>query len=104
MTDWKGVIRDIVIILVLIFIGTFLLVSIAKTAGAQKFPVTAIAVLNILLGSIGFAIRGVAIKVNRFKHILKVAFGVWIVGSINVIFLMILSLCPFFTPLFSKPA
>lgn len=26
-------------------------------------------------------------KVDHFEHILKVVFGVWIVGSINVIFL-----------------
>lgn len=87
MTDWKMVIRDTVIILCLIFIGTFILVSIARAAGAQKLPVNAIAALNILLGAIGFTISGVAVKVNRFKHILKVALGVWLVGSVNVIFL-----------------
>ncbi len=87
MTDWKMVIRDTVIILLLIFIGTFILVSIIKSSGAQKLPVNAIAALNILLGGIGFTISGLSAKANRFTHMLKVVFGVWLLGSINVIFL-----------------
>lgn len=86
MTDWKMVMRDTIIILCLIFIGTFVFVAILGAAGAQKLPVNAIAASNILLGAIGFTISGFSTKANRFTHMLKVAFGVWLVGSINVVF------------------
>ncbi|MBI5182570.1 MAG: hypothetical protein HZA06_06650, partial [Nitrospirae bacterium] len=52
MADWKVVIKDAVIILVLIFIGTFVLVAVLKSTGAQKLPGNTIAALNILLGSV----------------------------------------------------
>lgn len=86
MKDWKMVIRDAIIILCLIFIGTFIFVAILGAAGAQKLPVNAIAASNILLGGIGFTISGLSTKANRFTHMLKVAFGVWLIGSMNVVF------------------
>lgn len=87
MADWKVVIKDAVIILVLIFIGTFVLVAVLKSTGAQKLPGNTIAALNILLGSVGFTISGLSTKANRFTHMLKVALLVWLIGSMNVIFL-----------------
>ena len=87
MTDLKMVIKDAVIIMLLIFIGTFVLVAILKSTGAQKLPANTIAASNILLGSVGFTISGLSTKANRFTHMLKVTLLVWLIGSMNVIFL-----------------
>ncbi len=87
MADLKMVMRDTIVILCLIFIGTFVFVAILGAAGAQKLPVNAIAASNILLGAIGFTISGLSTKANRFTHMLKVALLVWLIGSMNVIFL-----------------
>ena len=81
------IIKDSVIILLIIFIGTFVLVAILKSTGAQKLPANTIAASNILLGSVGFTISGLSTKANRFTHMLKVALVVWLIGSMNVIFL-----------------
>lgn len=86
MVDFKMVMRDTIVILCLIFIGTFVFVAILGAAGAQKLPVNAIAASNILLGAVGFTISGLSKKANRFTHMLKVAFGVWLIGSMNVVF------------------
>lgn len=87
MADLKMVMRDTIVILCLIFISTFVFVAILGAAGAQKLPVNAIAASNILLGAIGFTISGLSTKANRFTHMLKVALLVWLIGSMNVIFL-----------------
>ena len=39
---------------------------------------------NIFWGTVGFAISGCLAKVQRFKHLLMVAVGLWLVSFVNV--------------------
>ena len=80
-TNWIGVLRDIIIIWVLTFLGGFF---VGLTGVRGERGQLAISVLAILLMIVGFTISGCIVKVNRFKHLFVVALGVWITSIVNI--------------------
>lgn len=46
----------------------------------------ALAISNLLLGSIGFCLAGCLTRTDRWKHLLVVALIVWLFGLVNVAF------------------
>ncbi|WP_076789663.1 DUF4339 domain-containing protein [Chlorobium sp. KB01] len=84
------VIRDVIIVAVLTAIGGFA-VGLASGRADMSSPgfVLGLAASNTLLGSVGFIIVGCLAKGNRWRHLLHVAVGVWLVGLLNVMIGMI---------------
>jgi hypothetical protein len=72
-----------VVIFLITFLGGFVIGLAGPMEPSRK--AIALAVSNIIFGSIGFAISGSLVKVNRFHHLGVVAIGVWLVSLINVI-------------------
>lgn len=84
---WRAVIRDVLIIFALTFLGGFVAGFATALAGsAIEFNIMAIAVSNVIFMVVGFTISGALAKENRFKHLLHVAIGVWLSSLINVAF------------------
>jgi len=78
------IIRDVVIIFALTFIGGFV-VGLAASPTSQR-GMLAIAASNMLLGTVGFVISGCLTVGNRWRHLFYVAVGVWLMGLMNVLF------------------
>lgn len=78
------ILRDAAIITALTFISGFVL----GFSGAMSLPngMLALALSNILFGTVGFVICGCLSEGNRWKHLIKVGFVVYLLGLINVIF------------------
>src|SRR5262249_26326395 len=74
-----AIIRDVLIIFVLTALGGFIVgVAMAgPTRDQQKF-LHAIALSNISLGAVGFAISGCLAPGKRWAHLGYVAIGVWL--------------------------
>ena len=85
MNNWKAVLLDIIIVLVITGLGGFV-VAVEAFRDHVMSP-TALEISNLLFGTIGFTLSGCKTKVDRFKHLSKVAIGVWIFSMVNVIFL-----------------
>lgn len=81
--NWKPIIRDALIIVILTAIGGFI-IGISGAPDSSAF--LAIIVSNILFTCVGFTISGAIAKINRFQHLFKVAICVWIFGLINIFF------------------
>jgi hypothetical protein len=81
------IIRDVVIVWVLTAMGGF--VAGIATAGpqrdAQRFML-AVAVSNLLLGTVAFTIVGCLAPPPRWRHLAIVAAGAWLTSFINVVF------------------
>jgi hypothetical protein len=78
------IIRDVVIVVVLTGIGGFV---IGLSGGLRSSTgMIALAVSNLLLGTIGFIISGCLARENRWRHLWIVALGVWIFGIVNIVF------------------
>ena len=78
------IIRDVVIIVVLTAIGGFV---IGLSGGLRSSTgMIAIAVSNLLLGTVGFIISACLAHGNRWRHLWIVALGVWIFGIVNIMF------------------
>jgi hypothetical protein len=75
--DWRVVLRDALGVLLLGFLG-------ALVGGALgEDPKAGIrAVLVIVMMTAGFCVSACLAKQARFKHILLVAVGVWLIGTI----------------------
>ena len=86
--DWKGVARDVGIVFVLTFLGGLVVGFTTSLMGAEV-NILAIALSNIIFGTVGFTISGCIVKTNRFKHLYQVALGVWLLSLINVAFGMV---------------
>lgn len=80
MTNWKAIIRDVAIICGLMALAG---VVIALIPG-QEFPTLAIGMATFLFGTVGFIISGCLTKMDRFRHMVKVAIGVWLIGLVNI--------------------
>jgi hypothetical protein len=78
-----AVIRDVAIISVLGLAGGF---AIGVAAGWGSPPGIGLAALNLLLVTLGFVISGCLAIGNRWRHLAYVALGVWLAGSMNVVF------------------
>ncbi len=81
------VIRDAIIILCLIFIGTFVFVSMFRSRWRSKTPGKCNRRLKHTAWRHRIYHQRAFNKGKRFTHMLKVAFGVWLIGSMNVVFL-----------------
>lgn len=81
--NFGWLIRDVALVWGLTFIGGFVI----GLAGGVHSPtfVLAIAVSNMLLGTVGFLIVGCIATRNRWRHLLQVAVGVWLGGLVNII-------------------
>ncbi len=79
---WGAVLRDVAIIYVLTAVGGFV-VGIAASL-IHFAPTLAIALSNLVFGTIGFIISGYLVKGKRWPHLAWVGVGVWLSGLINV--------------------
>ena len=72
--NWKGVARDVGIVFVLTFLGG-LVVGLTSGLTGAEVNVIAIALSNIVFGTVGFTISGCIVKINRFRHLYQVLHG-----------------------------
>jgi len=77
------ILRDILIIFVLTFIGGFV-IGLASEPTSPRW-ILAIPASNLLLGTVGFVISGCLAVGNRWRHLAYVGLGVWLTGLINVL-------------------
>jgi hypothetical protein len=77
------ILRDIVIIVALTFIGGFVIGLAADPTSTRGM--LAIAASNLLLGTVGFVISGCLAVGSRRRHLAFVGLGVWIAGLMNVL-------------------
>jgi hypothetical protein len=64
-------------------------ISVGIAAGPHRDPqryVLALAVSNILLGTVGFTIAACLAPAVRWRHLVLVALGVWLTSLLNVVF------------------
>ena len=88
MTQWKGtkaIIRDVIIVWILTTIGGFLVGFQASVSGGLGATTTALALSNMLLGTIAFCISGCMTQEARWKHLAIVATFCWLTSILNVI-------------------
>lgn len=78
------ILRDIVIIVALTFIGGFI-VGVAGAPTSSR-GMLALAASNLLLGTVGFVISGCLAVGSRWRHLGYVGLGVWLAGLMNVLF------------------
>jgi hypothetical protein len=78
----KAVIRDVLIIFALTYLSGFVIGLSGAAKGANYLA--AIAIGNIIFSIVGFTISGALARTNRFKHLVQVALGVWLLGLINI--------------------
>ena len=83
---WLAVFRDVAIIWALTLIGGFIAGVAARSAGGAGPPMGALAIANILLGTVGFIISGCLAKTWRFQHLWVVALFVWLTSAVNAFF------------------
>lgn len=72
-----AVIRDVIIIVVLVAVGSFIV-------GVIVPATLAIALSNFVFGTLGFIISGCMAGANRWRHLPWVGLGVWLAVLINV--------------------
>ncbi len=85
---WKPILRDVLIVLGLTFLGGFVVGFTAGVTG-RPTPLAAIALANLVFGTLGFAIVGCLNATpasERFQHLSQVAVGVWLCSLVNVAF------------------
>lgn len=75
--DWFIVARDVLMILVLLFV-----VMAATVTTVQGIPVNAFVAIVFLCLSLGFCLSGCLKREGRFLHLAIVGVGVWLLGSI----------------------
>jgi hypothetical protein len=79
--NYKAIARDVAIIIGLTFLGGFVI----GFLNPNNLNISAIAISNILLSSVGFFIAGCLTKSSRFQHLLIVALCVWVLGAHNML-------------------
>lgn len=84
MIRWKALFRDVIIIFLLTFLGGFV-IGMAAAGTGGGIPRGAAAVSNIVFCIVGFTIAGCMAKTHRFRHLLHVAVGVWLLSFVNVL-------------------
>ncbi|MCX6544005.1 MAG: hypothetical protein NTV05_06270 [Acidobacteria bacterium] len=80
---WLAVVRDVVIIYALTFLGGFV-VGVAGGQGPRG--AVAIGLSNVLFGIVGFTISGCLARVKRWRHLTAVATVVWLASGANIFF------------------
>jgi hypothetical protein len=81
--SWLSVLRDVAIVMVLTFFGGFV---IGIASAGRELSISAIAVSNLLFGTIGFFIAGCLTRHEGWKHLFLVTALVWLCSLVNVIF------------------
>lgn len=79
----KDVVRDVIMLWVLTALGGFFVGFFGRQAG---WGIMAVAVSNLIMGTIGFTISGCLVGGQRWPHLLKVMLIVWLTGLINLHF------------------
>ena len=77
--DWKTVLRDVLIVLVLAGLGRFVA---AALLGEDQDTIGIIGAIATLFMVAGFCASGCLVPVRRFRHMTIVALGVWLAGPI----------------------
>jgi hypothetical protein len=82
-----SILRDVVIVWVLTFMGGLVVgVATGGPHGDMERFMAALAVANLLFGTVAFTIVGCLAPCGRWRHLSFVALGTWITGLINVFF------------------
>jgi hypothetical protein len=82
--NWIAVARDVSIVFGLVLVSSFAAVQLLELRGEEATPLV-IGLSNIFWGTVGFTISGCLAKVQRFRHLLMVAVGLWLVSFVNVV-------------------
>jgi hypothetical protein len=78
---WLAVVRDIALVILLTFLAGFVI----GFSGAQgRGGISAVALGNLVFGTIGFTISGCLANRKRWRHLAVVAVGVWLLGLVNL--------------------
>jgi len=80
---WIAVARDVSIVVGLVMVSSFAAAQIIQAMG-EEVTALPIGLSNFFWGTVGFAISGSLARVQRFKHLLIVAVGLWLVSFVNV--------------------
>ncbi len=81
--NFIAIARDVSIVFGLVLISSFGAAQIIHAMGEEVTPLV-IGLSNIFWGTVGFAISGCLAKIQRFKHLIMVAVGLWLVSFVNV--------------------
>jgi hypothetical protein len=71
---WLRVLRDVIIVIVLRYVGAFIVALIQGMVTTESLFVS-----SLLLGTLGFCLCGCLTIENRWKHLFIVALGVWLI-------------------------
>jgi hypothetical protein len=81
------IIRDVIIVWVLTAMGG--MVAGVATGGRERDPqqfMMAVAISNLLLGTVAFTVSGCLAPPGRWRHLGLVGLGSWITSLVNVVF------------------
>jgi hypothetical protein len=79
--DWRSVLRDALGVLLLGFLGEWVVGAVGDDPSGGILAVSA-----VVLMAAGFCVSGCLVKQARFKHLTLVAVGAWLIGtSVNAI-------------------
>jgi hypothetical protein len=81
--NWIAVARDVSIVFGLVLVSSFAAAYLIQAQG-EEVTALVIGLSNIFWGTVGFAISGCLARIQRFKHLLIVAIGLWLVSFVNV--------------------
>jgi uncharacterized protein YacL len=81
-----AVIRDVGVLLLLTALGGVIIAT-AKPGTNFEENIAAMALSNMIFGTIGFTISGSRITGNRWRHLFIVAVVLWLVSLLNVLLL-----------------
>ncbi|HLY58550.1 MAG TPA: hypothetical protein VKS60_23510 [Stellaceae bacterium] len=83
------ILRDVLIIFGLTFLSGFVVGFLFAFRGASGTPAYAVALglSNLVFGTVGFVISGCLAPPGRWRHLLLVAVGVWLLSLANVAFM-----------------
>lgn len=80
---WVAVARDVSIVVGLVMVSSFASALIIQAMG-EEVTALPIGLSNFFWGTVGFTISGSLAGVQRFKHLLLVAVGLWLISFVNV--------------------
>jgi hypothetical protein len=81
--NWIAVVRDVSIVVGLVLVSSFAAAQLIQATG-EEVTALVIGLSNFFWGTVGFTISGCLAKMQRFKHLLIVAIGLWLVSFVNV--------------------
>ena len=81
--NWIAVVRDVSIVVGLVLVSSFAAAQLIQATG-EEVTALVIGLSNFFWGTVGFTISGCLAKIQRFKHLLIVAIGLWLVSFVNV--------------------